>query len=214
MRTAFFAAAAASLFAAPAMAVSVTSFELAPAVYANLDYSDPLSIDNGAFITPINSFTGDQEKRSRSPFLDEGGLQSGDFGGPDFSDLSYWVLSEQEVSDTATVQFNEDLNTLALLWGTIDPSNTIEFLSGGAVVHTIDGTGVVAGQGVPADGESTALVTLTTTTLFDQVRFSMPTTAFEFSLVDGAFVPIPLPAGGVLLATGLAGLVLRKRFAK
>lgn len=101
---------------------------------------------------------------------------------------------------------------LSLVWGSPDTYNTIQFLLGGsagAVVASIDGTAVGA-LGFAGLGMNIIALSLTAG-VFDTVRFiSTGNNAFEFANAvatpNDTTPQIPLPAGLILLLSGLTGL--------
>lgn len=100
------------------------------------------------------------------------------------------------------------------LWGSVDSYNYIEFFLGSDSVALFGGDDVAGELGLwPKDNyEIAALVSFVGfENGFDSIQFRSNSSpkdyAFEFALP----APIPLPAGGLLLATALGGLALVRR---
>ena len=120
-----------------------------------------------------------------------------------------------------TLTLASALNSITLLWGSIDSYNTIAFYSGATLLEDFTGTDIInmfALGGSPANFEQVALLTFTVVPDdiarivggFDSIVFTSTQAAFEFAL-QGAVVP--LPAAAWLLVSGLAilGAAARRR---
>ncbi len=119
-----------------------------------------------------------------------------------------WYTS---VSANSTATYNVGRSISAsFVWGSPDTYNTLEFLLGGSVVDTVVFSGLENID--PASfGLNSALATFTDITgdLFDAIRFSSSTNAFEFANLEVA--PVPLPAAGLMLLAGLGGFAAVRR---
>ena len=104
-----------------------------------------------------------------------------------------------------------------LVWGSPDLYNTLSFYNGNTLVDSVNG-GVIEGFGFGINVPN-SFVNITTNAAFNRVVFSalnletnQPQNAFEWAAVTNVFVPtVPLPAGGLLLLTGLAGIAALRR---
>lgn len=104
----------------------------------------------------------------------------------------------------ATYDFGSVVKTLSFVWGTPDRFNSIEFYLGGVLVDTVLGFG---------NGKNIAMPTVTIADIgaggFDSVKFKSTRTAFEFSNISVAAVPVP--AAGLLLLGAVGGLAALRR---
>lgn len=125
------------------------------------------------------------------------------------------------VTTSATLTYAAAQRGLALLWGSVDDYNTIEFFSGLTSLFTFTGADLAAQAGLatspPNFGEVMLLAFIGFgPTGFDSVKFSSSNAAFEFGLspvLDPQVIvsPVPVPAAGVLMLAALGGLVLARR---
>jgi hypothetical protein len=100
------------------------------------------------------------------------------------------------VSGSAVVDFGgSKYNYFGLFWGSIDTFNTLEFLNDGSVVAQYAGSDVTA----PTSSE---YVNFWGLPMFDSVRFSSTSPAFEFDNV--AVGSIPAPGAMALGSLGIA----------
>jgi len=155
-----------------------------------------------------------------SPFY--GGIYQQDLtsaGAPDWQTTPFWavfapVAGASEELAQAILSFDRPRSALSLLWGSADLTNRLEFLLGGAVVGTFWGSEFAqfgAPEIVKHPGQSAAHVSFAGLE-FDSLRFSAYRQggSFEFSnLVAPASVP--LPAGAILLLSGLCAFVAAGR---
>ncbi|GAA0312948.1 Npun_F0296 family exosortase-dependent surface protein [Rhodovulum strictum] len=112
----------------------------------------------------------------------------------------------------AVLTFGSTRSVLSLLWGSPDNDNLVEFLLGDAVVGTFWGAEFLSFGDldiVKHPGQGAVHVSFSGVD-FDAVRFSayMGGGSFEFSNV---VAPVPLPAGALLLLTGLGALAAARR---
>ncbi len=112
----------------------------------------------------------------------------------------------------ATLVLNSAKNTFSMLWGSIDTYNAVQFCLGSTCAK-VTGSQV----GVPplsAGGSLNAIVNFTADFYFDRISFFSnegrigDQAAFEFAVAP---VPVPLPAGGLLLLGALGGIAALRR---
>lgn len=111
------------------------------------------------------------------------------------------------ITGEAFYTFSSLSNFFSLVWGSPDAYNTLEFYNGATLVDTVIGN-AVAGFG--GSNIANSLVSMTTVGLFNKVVFKSSIPAFEFANMTNV-AAVPLPAGGVLLLGGLAGLAALRR---
>lgn len=107
----------------------------------------------------------------------------------------------------ATHAFGGQFSQFSLMWGSPDDYNTLEFFLSGGLVASVSGADV---YNPPTPGMEFVNVTVTGL-LFDTVKFSSSTDAFEYALIEA----VPLPAALPLLASafGLLAFMGRRRTA-
>lgn len=147
---------------------------------------------NNEFQTPFNN-TGISESQSYFAVGGESGGQGG--------------------SSPMTLELANAVSGLKILWGSIDAYNTIEFFdSFGDSIGAFTGTDIIAAFGLPGKSstfEQVAKLYFAADAGEDikYITFTSTSSAFEFALSE-----VPVPASGLLLMGGLAGVgALRRR---
>jgi len=110
---------------------------------------------------------------------------------------------------SARLSFATPENYLGILWGSVDPSDTLTFYDSannviGAVTSNDFGNLISS-----FNGWNTIYVNFTSTTPFSSVVATTSTPAFEFD--DVAYAPVPEPSTLGLLAFGMFGITLLRR---
>lgn len=106
----------------------------------------------------------------------------------------------------------------SLVWGSPDAYNTLKFFNDATLVDEVDGT-EFPGYFPLSGNLPNSFVSITGLNLFNRVVFSSKNPSPESTFYESAFewavvsnVPtIPLPAGGLLLLSGLAGVAALRR---
>lgn len=191
IRTILAAAAVVALSVGSASAATL-SFAATPAPFASPD----ATLISGVL---ENNVVGDVIGQRVSPW---GSTSNGPF--------SRVAGSAEYTFDTLSTFFN-------LVWGSPDAYNTLTFFNGSTQVDSVNG-GQIEGNGSGLNVPN-SLVSIVTQAAFNRVVFSsidgngFPQSSFEWAAVTNVELPptVPLPAGGLLLLSGLAGVVALRR---
>jgi hypothetical protein len=103
------------------------------------------------------------------------------------------------------IAFAKPQQALSLLWGSIDPSNEITFLSNNQVVATL--TGAEIDQ--EASGAGSLYVLINSALTFNDIEFSSGVPSFELAKLKASSGEIPVhePTSLALFGSGLLGFV-------
>ena len=109
------------------------------------------------------------------------------------------------------VNFNLSGNALNIVWGSPNDNNTVTFYSGAGESGSIIGSVSTSDLGVANTRDPGGyLISFSTSTDFESVRFSTGPTAFEFAFTAGATTtnvsPVPEPSTWAMLILGFAGV--------
>lgn len=111
------------------------------------------------------------------------------------------------ITGEVTYTFSGLSSFLSLVWGSPDSYNTLKFYNGLTEVDSVLGGAITGCCGLNI---ANSLVNITTASAFNKVVFKSTSAAFEYANLTNV-APVPLPAGGVLLLGGLAGLAALRR---
>jgi hypothetical protein len=138
---------------------------------------------------------------SRSPWEQYAGTGPGTIGGARYNSVSG--------GGTATYLFSAPRTLLSLMWGSPDDYNKLEIWNGGSLVETIfgDNMAITSDPGFVAARQFVNVIITGVT--YDKIVFASSTDAFEFANLNA--VPVPVPAGILLMATAVAGGVALRR---
>lgn len=178
----------------------------AATVATNQDLAMPIT--NAALLLDPTSTSGTVHIDVAGSVLDPATRRSPYFGTAYHDTALYHSVS---AGASATYSFADDQNGFSLMWGSPDSYNRLAFFLDGDEVFSLTGSDV-ANPPTPGLGFSNVTVS---SLLFDEVRLSSTTNAFEFSNVTAS--PVPLPASLFMLLGGVFGLgglgALRRRAA-
>ena len=151
-----------------------------------------------AFSNPLaDSFTGTINENVTDP-----GLVPGRRSPWEGTALDGSVYSS--ITGTATYVFDSLRTSFSLVWGSPDSYNSLQFYNGNTLVATVLGSSIGGCCGFNVANSSVKISGLQ----FDSVVFVSGTPAFEYANISAA---VPLPAVGLLLIGGLAGLAALRR---
>lgn len=203
------AAAIAMTSAASAATITATNLGDGAAAYALVDENAGTTI---TFDTPaVTTFSMNAQVRAgnlsgkyRSPYDDSGFASvSG------YETLDYFAAGPDSTPNPATLSFDYEAKAFEMLWGSIDNYNGVTLLLDGVVIGTITDEDIAPASDEPA-ARGASYVLIESDMKFNSIRFdSGDSNAFEFANISVALVP--LPAGMLLLLTGMAGLGVASR---
>jgi len=208
LRKALIVGAATMTMATAASAATITATNLGDGVDAYLLAGD---LTAGTTVNVATPYTIDAQVRTgnaddlyRSPYD-----FSGDAGVLNFEGLSYFAVGPDNLPNPATLAFGGAADAIEMHWGSIDSFNGMTFLMDGVVVGSLDHSDIAPSYSEPT-GLGASYILIESSMKFNSVLFdSGSTSAFEFANVSVALVP--LPAGMLLLLTGVAGLGVASR---
>lgn len=125
--------------------------------------------------------------------------------------LPFWATWQwPDGSNINSLSFSKAQRSLSLLWGSLDGGNLIQLLLNGQLVGSVAGNAI--GVQVQNPGRGAALVQIGGIQ-FDELRFSSTLGGFEYSNLETAPIPLPLPLTALVGALALVGLVRHRRSA-
>ena len=210
IRSAAFAALVA--LSAPGIAQAVTITVENNTVNAHADAGNGVGatlLQSGWSFSPVVKTLSASVPSSRSPWeLDTGTIS------PLVSPTSpgFFTVGKngENLTQVATLNLGKKHTSFSLLWGSPDAYNTLELLLDGIAVAQVTVIPGITTNAPTAKRVGAAFVSITET-LFDRVRFTSTSNAFEWASMSAT--PVPLPAPVMLLLASLAGLgfLSRKR---
>ena len=129
-------------------------------------------------------------------------------------DVTQYIQVSGTPGSTATLQFGQNLNSVGLLWGSIDDSNLLDLEENGVIVATVTGTAANLAASTVAGSQSsdgTAYVNITSPVAFNEIVASSGQNAFEFDNVSFTPAQVPEPLTLSLFGAGLAGAAALRR---
>ena len=126
------------------------------------------------------------------------------------------IYSSVSKNGSATFDFGGPESVLQFVWGSVDKFNFLTFYLLGVQVDAFNFTSLAGAQAAGFTGgrsmgqdSMTARITNIGAGFFDRVVLKSTQDAFEFANLR--VVPVPLPAGGLLLIGALGGLAFVRR---
>ena len=153
---------------------------------------------------------GSQDGVYAAPFLSGG--NGNNFGDPSGNqangvDETVYLTSGSTVDNgSVTLTFSSSQRYLGLLWGSVDPGNTLEFFNGAVSLGTVLGSDVTGSPNGDQGVNGTLYVNINLDLPFTSVTATSPSNAFEFDNVAFNARPVGVPDGGTTLS--LLGLAL------
>ncbi len=167
--------------------------------------------------TTVFDFNGPTPELSGSYSLVTGSV-SGVYAAPAGDATQYAVVPMAgKGNGVATLDFSaySNVKSLSFYWGSIDTYNTVEFLSGGTSIFSLNGSMLPPANGDQGAGLTNRRVYFTfgPGESFDAIRFTSDSVAFEF---DDVAIGVPEPASWamMILGFGMVGFAARRRSAR
>jgi hypothetical protein len=205
----------ATMVAAAALTVASASGASAAVSYTVVTDWDPYNLTaastgstgggtwNGSDPAQLVSPGGSVDSLHRSPFDGSGSEDPAD----GYTGLPYWAIGPNNplnnLDHQATLDFASPRNGFSFVWGSVDNYNTVTLTGGPEPDLVLSLASLTAlGLGTIPQGVGAIFVTVTDY-VFNSIIFkSSPNEALEV----GLFASVPIPAGVLLLGSGLAGL--------